>query len=154
MAQNNLYYSFISDFVDIIHTNNDGYGFGGPVGHVDFYINGGDFQNSMLANLPCSSLCSHVHSYLIWVAAMNYPNSLIGMKCKSVQDARDRNCFDKPMITNVVGPNTDRTKTGIFYVPVKNQYPYFMGKQGLKKQNDLYTRYMKSLNTEDVMVVR
>ncbi|KAJ8713669.1 hypothetical protein PYW07_014039 [Mythimna separata] len=128
-----------ADFVDVIETNIDGYGMAAPVGHVNFYVNGGEFQPGDILWVPCNVLCSHIRAFTIWISALLNPNSFIAMKCDSVQEARDRECYDKnPAVTNIVGLNTDRNTQGIFYLATENNFPYFMGLKGLRKENEFF----------------
>ncbi|XP_055527886.1 endothelial lipase-like [Wyeomyia smithii] len=46
-----------ADFVDVIHTNNGGFGKYEMSGHADFYVNGGQMQPSCRKD---ASLCSHL----------------------------------------------------------------------------------------------
>lgn len=141
-----------ADFVDVIATNIDGFGMAAPVGHVTFYVNGGEFQPGDVMWLPCNVFCSHIRSYTIWLAALEHPNSFIAMQCDSVQQARDGNCFDrKPFVTNVLGINTDRSKKGIFYLATENNFPYFMGKKGLKRDSEFWMHSLKSYNANSVI---
>lgn len=141
-----------ADQVDIIHTNNEGYGFAGAVGHVNFYVNGGEFQTNDITELPCTSLCSHVKSYLLWVASLTYPDSFIALKCDSIQDARDRNCYNRPQVTNLMGPKTDFNVQGIFYLATTNSYPYYLEEKGLDKSFNLEKSYISNLNKHDVLI--
>ncbi|KAJ8713668.1 hypothetical protein PYW07_014038 [Mythimna separata] len=128
-----------ADFVDVIETNIDGYGMAAPVGHVNFYVNGGEFQPGDILWVPCNVLCSHIRAFTIWISALLNPNSFIAMKCDSVQEARDRECYDKnPPVTNIVGLNTDRNTQGTFYLATENNFPYFMGLKGLRKENEFF----------------
>lgn len=142
-----------ADLVDIIHTNIEGYGYAGAVGHVNFYVNGGEFQIADIPEIPCTSFCSHAKSLLLWVTAMQYPDSFIALKCDSIQDARDRNCFERPLVTNVMGPNTDMNTPGIFYLATLNYFPYYLGEKGLDEKFDFHKSYIADLNKVDVLVV-
>lgn len=128
-----------ADFVDVIETNIDGYGMAAPVGHINFYVNGGEFQPGDIFWIPCNVICSHVRAFTIWISALLNPNSFIAMKCDSVQEARNRDCYDKsPVVTNIVGLNTNRNIQGVFYLATENNFPYFMGLKGLKKENEFF----------------
>ncbi|XP_075979037.1 lipase member H-A-like [Anticarsia gemmatalis] len=130
-----------ADFVDVIETNIDGYGMAAPIGHVNFYVNGGEYQPGDIFWMPCNVLCSHIRSLTLWVAALNNPKSFIAIKCNSVQEARDRNCFDnKPLVTNVVGLYTNVSRQGIYYLATNNNYPYFSGEKGLLRENDFFDK--------------
>lgn len=143
-----------ADFVDVVNTNIDGYGMGAPVGHVNFYVNGGEYQPNILIWLPCNILCSHIRSYTIWVAALQHPNTFIAMQCESVQHARERKCFDKtPSVTNVLGLKTDRSKKGVFYLGTYGAYPYFMGEKGLEKESEPFESNLEELNRDDLIEI-
>ncbi|XP_059061658.1 pancreatic lipase-related protein 2-like [Achroia grisella] len=143
-----------ADYVEVVSTNIDGLGMAAPVGHVNFYINGGEYQLSDLYWIPCELLCSHVKVYTIWYSALRNPNSFIAMQCDSVQQARDMNCYDRtPMVTNLLGPNVDQTKHGIFYLAADYNYPYYMGEKGLKREFEPVSNLLKQMNKEDVIVV-
>ncbi|XP_013190606.2 lipase member H-A [Amyelois transitella] len=139
-----------ADFVDLVMTNIDGLGMAAPVGHANFYVNGGETQPGDFYWMNCGSVCSHSRGYTIWAASLMFPNSFVGIKCDSVQDARNRNCYDrKPLETNLMGPNADRNKPGIYYVATRNLFPYFLGQAGTKRENDFIMNKLKSLNTVD-----
>ncbi|XP_060802601.1 lipase member H-like [Amyelois transitella] len=141
-----------ADFVDVIATNIDGYGMAAPVGHVNFYVNGGEIQPGDIYWILCNTLCSHARVYFLWLAALENPNSFIAMKCDSVQDARDRKCYDRrPMVTNVLGLNVNRNETGIFYLATTNVFPYHMGTRGLKKKNDFFAKHLADINVNDIL---
>lgn len=143
-----------ADFVEIVHTNIEGYGLAGAVGHVDFYVNGGEYQLGDFESLPCTNFCSHSRSYTLWLSALLHPNSLIAMQCDSIQDARDRNCYDrKPFVTNVLGLNVDKSKQGIFLLVSSNVFPYGLGVKGLKKKNDVFRRFLEETNKDDVVIL-
>lgn len=135
-----------ADFVDIISTNIDGFGMAAPIGHVNFYVNGGEYQPGDVFFIPCSTMCSHFRSFTIWIAALYNQNSFIGIQCDSVQDAREKNCYDRtPQVTNIMGLKTDRSKEGIFFLATSNKYPYALGKKGLKKENECFITMMKNM---------
>lgn len=141
-----------ADFVDVVSTNIDGFGMAAPVGHVNFYVNGGEYQPSNILWIPCSIVCSHIRAYEIWVAALLHPNTFIAMQCESVQHARLRDCYDrKPTVTNVLGLKTDRRKKGVFYLTTQSNYPYFLGEKGLLKENDSFETEFKEFNNGDLM---
>ncbi|XP_053607004.1 lipase member H-like isoform X2 [Plodia interpunctella] len=141
-----------ADLVDVVSTNIDGFGMATPVGHVNFYVNGGEYQPGDIFWMPCNVLCSHIRSYTIWLAALDNPDSFLAVRCDSVQDARDNKCYDKePMVTNVMGLKVDRNKPGIFYLPTNNNFPYYLGVGGLKKRSDYFSAKLNSINAKDVM---
>jgi len=88
-------------FVDIIHTNNFGFGLAKSVGDVDFYPNGGSEQpgcgrsasSSILINLASllasdlmNNLCNHNRAYELFTSSLN--------KCKfNAYECYDYSCF-------------------------------------------------------------
>lgn len=139
--------------VVVIHTNIDGFGTAEPLGHVDFYANGGEYQPGDIPYIPCLVICSHMRAMLYWWLAIENPKKFIGIKCNSVQEARYANCFDNNKDINYFGHDTNYNKTGIYYLPTSNEFPYYRGKDGLKAENEIYSNIVRSLNSEDDLVV-
>lgn len=137
--------------VDVIHTNIDGFGIAERLGHVDFYVNGGEFQPSDIPYIPCLIICSHIRAIIYWWQALEHPKKFIGMRCDSVQDARYANCFNNSE-TNYMGLETKFQKPGVFYLPTHNEFPYYRAKEGLKKDNEIYTSVIRSINAGDFVV--
>lgn len=144
-----------ADFVDIISTNIDGFGMAAPVGHVNYYVNGGEYQPGDVLWMPCNTLCSHVRSFTLWIAGLQNQDSFIGIQCDSVQDAREKNCYSRsPRVTNLMGLKTDRSKEGIFFLATDNNFPYALGEKGLKKENEFFSALMNNLVSRDSMRMR
>ncbi|KAL0811799.1 hypothetical protein ABMA28_009228 [Loxostege sticticalis] len=124
-----------ADFVEVIHTNIDGYGMAARMGHVDFYVNGGEYQPSELLMYPCISTCSHFRVLPLWVSALKNPKQFIALKCDSIQQARDAKCYDRrPLETNVMGLRVNTTNHGLFYLSTSKGYPYYLGRDGLRSE--------------------
>ncbi|KAG6451669.1 hypothetical protein O3G_MSEX007280 [Manduca sexta] len=135
-----------ADFVQVLHTNIDGYGMATPMGHVDFYINGGEYQPSDLNLYPCTTTCSHFRVLALWVVALRHPGKFLGIKCKSIQQARDGKCFENcPVEINNMDLTIDKKKHGIFFVSTSKEYPYFLGSKGLK-EDYLYWKKITNIN--------
>ncbi|XP_072947739.1 phospholipase A1 member A-like isoform X1 [Epargyreus clarus] len=143
-----------ADFVQTVHSNIDGLGIATPVGHVSFYINGGEHQPGDIIWLYCNLFCSHVRAYTVWLSALSNPKQFIAIQCDSVQQARERNCYDRqPQVTNILGLDTDQSKPGIYYLSTYNGYPFYLGKKGLKREYDFELSRMKMFNEKDVIEV-
>ncbi|CAG5057572.1 unnamed protein product [Parnassius apollo] len=141
-----------ADRVDIVHTNIDGFGLAEKLGHVDFYVNGGEYQPSDIPAIPCLVLCSHLRSGLYWWQAIEHPKKFIGIKCDSIQDARFAKCFNNSE-TNYLGLETKFNRPGIYYLPTFNEFPYYRGKEGLKQENEIYTSVSRLINSVNLFEV-
>lgn len=143
----------IADFVIVVHTNIDGYGMATRMGHVDFYVNGGEYQPSDINLYPCTSTCSHFRVLSLWVTALKNPGKFIGIKCKSIQQARDAKCYSNvPIETNVMGLTTDKSKRGIFYLSTSKSFPYYLGLKGLREEY-AYWKRITNINDGDAIEI-
>ncbi|XP_045513100.1 pancreatic lipase-related protein 2-like isoform X2 [Pieris brassicae] len=123
-----------ADFVQVIHTNIDGYGMANRMGHVDFYVNGGEYQPADLNLFPCTATCSHFRVLALWAIAVRNPEKFIAIKCNTIQEARDAECYKNKQVTNVMGLDVDVKKHGIFFLSTSKSYPFYLGKAGIKKE--------------------
>lgn len=137
--------------VVVLHTNIDGFGIAEPLGHVDFYANGGEYQPNDILYIPCLVLCSHIRAITYWWQAVENPRKFIGVKCDSVQNARLANCYNNTEY-NVLGVETDFEKPGLYYLSTNNVYPYYRGEEGLKAENEIYTSLIKTINSDEFVV--
>ncbi|KAG7300645.1 hypothetical protein JYU34_014952 [Plutella xylostella] len=137
--------------VDVLHTNIDGFGMAEPIGHVDFYANGGEFQPGDIPYVPCLVVCSHLRSVLYWWQALEHAKKFIGVQCDSVQEARFANCYNNSQ-TNYLGSETDFRKPGIYYLPTHNEFPYYRGKEGLKSENEIYKSTVREINRDEIVI--
>ncbi|XP_044017708.1 pancreatic lipase-related protein 2-like isoform X2 [Aphidius gifuensis] len=138
-----------AEFVDVIHTDGseiftDGFGLLRPIGHVDFFPNGGreqpgctDVKNSVVYGhfhedvLDNKIACSHSRSWELFVESLK---SQFG-KCKftawscnqGVADFFDGNCFphvDDNKPSQEMGISASRGSRGIYYLATTHQSPY------------------------------
>ncbi|XP_022818762.1 phospholipase A1-like [Spodoptera litura] len=140
-----------AELVDVIHTNIDGFGIAEALGHIDIYANGGEFQPSDIPYIPCLVICSHVRSMIYWWQALEHPKKFIAVKCNSIQEARFAQCFNNTE-TNYLGVEAQFDKPGIYYLATNNEFPYYMGKEGLKEENEIYTSVVRRINDDDGFV--
>ncbi|XP_013193871.2 lipase member H-B-like [Amyelois transitella] len=140
--------------VDVVHTNMDGFGIAERLGHVDFYINGGEFQPGDLIFNPCSVACSHAKSVFYWWQALKNPKKFIGIRCNSIQDAR-LGKFKEDSQTNFLGAETNFSNPGIYYLGTINVFPYYYEnpEDAVKPDNDFALLGIKVINNNDVLEV-
>lgn len=78
--------------VEVLHTTAGIYGYDKPLGHIDFYANGG------ISQIGCGSVisCSHSYSYIYYAesvtAETNNGNKFIGTACDSYENATALQC--------------------------------------------------------------
>ncbi|XP_055381689.1 uncharacterized protein LOC129612195 [Condylostylus longicornis] len=124
-----------AEFVDVIHTNLGIFGKIEPSGHVDFYINGGQFQPMCQKsnNIP---LCSHMMAIIYFkesIAAIeNEDDGFWGFRCSSYFQFLFGWCNSNSTIKNsdqiLMGEHCSRTEHGIVFVYTNILPPYAMGK--------------------------
>ncbi|XP_059198566.1 phospholipase A1 member A isoform X1 [Centropristis striata] len=93
-----------AQFVDAIHTDSDYFGISIPVGHVDFFLNGGKDQTgcarsrfaSILVYFPVYGyvICDHMRALHVYMSALNGSCPLVGIPCYSYEDFMKGRCVD------------------------------------------------------------
>ncbi|XP_061579303.1 phospholipase A1 member A isoform X2 [Cololabis saira] len=87
-----------AQFVDVIHTDSDYFGISIPVGHVDFFLNGGKDQagcaRSRFASMYGYVICDHMRAVHVYMSALNGSCQLTGIPCSSYEDFLRGNCLD------------------------------------------------------------
>ncbi|XP_046596258.1 phospholipase A1 [Neodiprion lecontei] len=114
-------------FVEVTHTSSL-LGLQEPVGHVDIYYNGGEFQHSCLLRTPG---CSHARAIDFYIEAIRNSN------CNFIGRAWSKDNGYKNMtksgrsedLMTVVGPMAEKySAQGTFYIETNNESPYCTGK--------------------------
>uniref|UniRef100_A0A1I8MNL0 Lipase domain-containing protein n=1 Tax=Musca domestica TaxID=7370 RepID=A0A1I8MNL0_MUSDO len=110
-----------ADYVQAIHTDAGHYGFVRPLGHADFYPNGGTRQPD------CNSLnigpCSHEHSVIYYTEAIEFDN-FRSIECENYQQALKNDCGNVVSAARMGAVYPEEEVNGIYYVPVRNSPPY------------------------------
>lgn len=77
-------------FVEAIHTDSDYFGISIPVGHVDFFLNGGMDQagcaRSKFASMYGYVICDHMRALHVYMSALNRSCPLIGFPCSNYEE--------------------------------------------------------------------
>ncbi|XP_075927418.1 phospholipase A1 member A-like isoform X1 [Petromyzon marinus] len=81
-------------FVDAIHTDGDNFGLRQPVGHVDFYVNGGDDQPGCGGFGYQSMICDHMRAVRLWLSSLRSPCELRAFPCDSVAALAAGRCLE------------------------------------------------------------
>nr|XP_048278855.1 lipase member I isoform X1 [Myodes glareolus] len=84
-------------FVDVIHTDSNGLGIVEPLGHIDFYPNGGKQQPGCPTNLFSGVnyiKCDHQRAVYLFLASFETNCSFISFPCSSYEDYTNGLCVD------------------------------------------------------------
>ncbi|XP_011173570.2 pancreatic triacylglycerol lipase [Solenopsis invicta] len=115
-----------ANFVDIIHTCAGSLGFLRPIGHADFYPNGGTFRQPGCPVFS-SQICSHGRSYQFFAESIVHPDGFVGVQCSNWMDFLLDKCGDSNSTTAVMGEFINPDVQGIFYLQTNAQPPFGRG---------------------------
>ncbi|XP_059895414.1 phospholipase A1 member A isoform X2 [Gadus macrocephalus] len=90
-------------FVEAIHTDSDYFGISIPVGHVDFFLNGGMDQvgctrsnfDSVLVYFPVYGyvICDHMRALYVYISVLNGSCPLTGIPCSDYEEFLQGRCL-------------------------------------------------------------
>ncbi|KAL3042804.1 hypothetical protein OYC64_020680 [Pagothenia borchgrevinki] len=86
-----------AQFVDVLHTDIDGLGFREPLGHIDFYANGGTDQPGCPKTIFSGSSyfkCDHQRSVMLFLDSLDRRCTSRGFPCSSYKDFLNGNCLN------------------------------------------------------------
>eukprot|EP00066_Takifugu_rubripes_P001226 XP_003962285.2 PREDICTED: phospholipase A1 member A-like isoform X1 [Takifugu rubripes] len=87
-----------AQFVEAIHTDSDYFGISIPVGHVDFFLNGGKDQTgcsrSRFASMYGYVICDHMRALHVYISALNGSCPLMGIPCDSYEEFLKGQCLN------------------------------------------------------------
>ncbi|XP_064167377.1 phospholipase A1 member A isoform X1 [Anguilla rostrata] len=124
-------------FVEAIHTDSDYFGISIPVGHVDFFLNGGMDQTgckrssfaSVLVYFPVYGyfICDHMRAVYVYISSLNSSCPLIGFPCPSYERFLAGQCTDCERIFEGTCPRIGLLeKGGITVSPLPHQEKLFL----------------------------
>ncbi|XP_007430781.2 lipase member I isoform X1 [Python bivittatus] len=85
-----------AQFVDVIHTDTDGFGFKEPLGNIDFYPNGGTDQPGCPKTIFGGSAffkCDHQRSVFLYMSSLQQNCHITAYPCESYIDYRNGKCM-------------------------------------------------------------
>ncbi|XP_035523176.1 lipase member H [Morone saxatilis] len=86
-----------AQFVDVLHTDIDALGFREPLGHIDFYANGGTDQPGCPKTILSGGAyfkCDHQRSVLLFLDSVNRTCVSKAFPCSSYKEFLDGNCLN------------------------------------------------------------
>ncbi|XP_010292003.1 PREDICTED: phospholipase A1 member A [Phaethon lepturus] len=84
-------------FVEAIHTDADNFGIRIPVGHIDYFVNGGKDQPGCPRFISAGYkylICDHMRAVHLYVSALKYSCPMVAFPCASHQDFLNGHCLD------------------------------------------------------------
>ncbi|KAI5635863.1 lipase domain-containing protein [Phthorimaea operculella] len=112
-------------YLDVIHSNVLLEGLFEPLGHADFYINGGGpFQPGCFL-----MKCSHLLASYVYTESISRPELFVAVKCDSWTQFLDEQCTNQTAILgNAPLPDT----RGMYYLRTSGETPYGIGRDGTR----------------------
>ncbi|KAK2720444.1 hypothetical protein QYM36_004357 [Artemia franciscana] len=120
-------------FVDIIHTNmgsllEGGLAFAEPIGHIDFYPNGGHEQPGCFDNvtdiLDMIYACSHRRAVSYFTESIN-SNLFVSKECDSYENYVSGNCDSNTVA--IMGNGVSTKASGTYYLRTNAESPFALG---------------------------
>ncbi|KAI1903136.1 hypothetical protein AGOR_G00024100 [Albula goreensis] len=86
-----------AQFIDVLHTDMDALGFRKPLGHIDFYANGGADQPGCPRTIFSGKeyfVCDHQRSVFLFLCSLNKTCNITAYPCTSYTDFLDGKCMN------------------------------------------------------------
>ncbi|XP_029386225.1 phospholipase A1 member A [Echeneis naucrates] len=125
-----------AQFVDAIHTDSDSFGISIPVGHVDFFLNGGKDQTgcarsrfaSILVYFPVYGyvICDHMRALHVYMSALNGSCPLRGVPCYSYENFQMGQCVDCKVFEGTCPTIGLLENSGITMTPIPREQKLFL----------------------------
>ncbi|XP_059473841.1 pancreatic triacylglycerol lipase-like [Neocloeon triangulifer] len=111
-------------YVDVIHSCGGWLGFEKPLGHSDFYPNGGSFVQPGCEGNDLTGACSHGRSHEFFVESIK-SNGFVGRACDTWDNFVAGNCAGGA--TAVMGNPSSTSTRGVFYLATADASPFALG---------------------------
>lgn len=133
-------------FVDVIHTCDNVFGYHDPIGHADFYPNGGGaFQPGCLLKDVTTGKCSHNRAYALFGESIGNAGAFLARP--SLLETKD-DVFCSLVDTNApmapMGAHTPAGTRGVFCLATRDEAPYGYGDE----EHDVVTNMPDSLQAK------
>ncbi|XP_026733859.1 phospholipase A1-like [Trichoplusia ni] len=128
-------------YVDILHSNRLIQGIIEPVGHADFYINGGG-PNQPGCFMPT---CSHLRAAQVYTESIRMPKSYVAVKCKSWKHFESNSCEKDDYA--VLGYGSSTATRGLYYLRTLSKPPFGLGMNGTESKTQVTDSWLKTYVT-------
>nr|XP_046259177.1 phospholipase A1 member A isoform X2 [Scatophagus argus] len=119
-----------AQFVDVIHTDSDYFGISIPVGHMDFFLNGGKDQTgcarSRFASMYGYVICDHMRALYVYMSALNGSCPLMGIPCFSYKDFLEGRCVNCDIFKGTCPTIGLSENSGITISPIPKEQKLFL----------------------------
>ncbi|GBP69966.1 Pancreatic lipase-related protein 2 [Eumeta japonica] len=113
-------------YVDVVHSNRLVQGAIEPLGHSDFYVNGGGPHQP-----GCfTPACSHLRAAQLYTESVRSPKTLVGVKCDNWEQFLRKACPSGHLA--VLGYGSSTVTRGRYYLRTAHEPPYGLGTAGLR----------------------
>ncbi|KAL4716120.1 hypothetical protein ACJJTC_013897 [Scirpophaga incertulas] len=112
-------------YVDVIHSNRLVQGVIEPLGHADFYLNGGG-PGQPGCFMPS---CSHLRAAEVYIESIRTPKSFVGVQCRDWEQFQKSECDKKYA---VLGYGSSIATRGLYYLRTAAESPFGLGMHGAK----------------------
>jgi len=118
-----------ADFVDALHTNGgvDDYheSIFDPIGHVDFYANGGREQPGCKTHPKLLTGCSHLRAVSLFAESINSQLGFRSLRCDTFEDYQKGLCDGNDV--ELMGEQTSITARGVYQFLTNAEAPFARG---------------------------
>jgi hypothetical protein len=118
-----------ASFIDIIHTDINYFGMMKPIGHVDFYCNGGKNQPGCPPR-KVDENCSHARSNMYFIESINKRNITARLARMNEQEEF---VFSSKTDEVIFGDAVPTTAKGMYYLKTNSSSPYLIPRKNNKK---------------------
>lgn len=127
-----------ASYVDVIHSNRLVQGVIEPLGHADFYLNGGGPMQPGCV-MPT---CCHLRAAEVYAQSIKTPKSFIGVRCKSWKHFMANACDTDDYA--VLGYGSSSVTSGQFYLRTTGSSPFGLGMRGTARSK--MSDWLRTLN--------
>lgn len=125
-----------AEFVDVIHTTGGTLGYKRPIGHADFYPNGGRAKQPGCGGIleALGKVCSHGRAHEFFRESILSPSNkeFFGLKCNSWWKFIKGDC-EKVVVK--MGESASTVARGMFFLETNSFEPYSRGRQSISSSH-------------------